>query len=190
MEGAFFLTGKGLKQGDPVSPLLFNLVVDVLTRMLVKATDKHLIRGLGQDLYPGGVISLQFADDTIMFVDGDPSLATNLKWTLTCFEQVSGMRINYSKSEMIPLNLEPAEISSFSTIFGCLVGDFPIKYLGVPLHYDKLSRNDIQPLIDKILKRIAGWRGKVLSYATRITLIKACLASILIYIFWLSLNSL
>src|SRR3954467_3050153 len=46
----------------------------------------------------------------------------------------------------------------------------------------KLRREDIQPLIDKILKRIAGWRGKLLSYAARLTLIKTCLASIPIYL--------
>ena len=61
-------------------------------------------------------------------------------------------------------------------------GKFPIKYLGIPLHYEKLSKEDIQPLIDKILKRIAGWRGKLLSYRGRLTLIQACLASIPIYL--------
>jgi hypothetical protein len=55
-------------------------------------------------------------------------------------------------------------------------------YLWIPLHYEKLSRADIQPLMDKILKRIAGWRGKLLSYRGRIILIKTCLASIPIYL--------
>jgi hypothetical protein len=64
----------------------------------------------------------------------------------------------------------------------CVVGSFPIKYLGIPLHYEKLRREDLQPLIDKILKRIAGWRGKLLSYAARVLLIKTCLASIPIYL--------
>jgi hypothetical protein len=41
-------------------------------------------------------------------------------------------------------------------IFGCLVGAFLIKYLGVPLHYNKLRREDLQTLIEKIIKRIAG----------------------------------
>ena len=101
---------------------------------------------------------------------------------LTCFEQVSGMRINYSKSEFIPLCLDEEEIVVIKDILGCNSGSFPIKYLGIPLHYEKLRREDIQPLIDKILKRIAGWRGKLLSYAARLTLIKACLASIPIYL--------
>lgn len=67
-------------------------------------------------------------------------------------------------------------------IFGCPEGTFPIKYLGIPLHHQKLRREDLQPLVDKILKRIAGWRGKLLSYAGRLILIKTCLASIPTYL--------
>jgi hypothetical protein len=69
---------------------------------------------------------------------------------------------------------------------GCVVGAFPIKYLGIPLHHEKLRRKDLQPIIDKIFKRIAGWRGKLLSYAARVLLIKTCLASIPIYLFFLN----
>jgi hypothetical protein len=67
-------------------------------------------------------------------------------------------------------------------VFGCPVGAFPIKYLGIHLHYNKLSREDLHPLIDKIIKRIARWRGKLLTKAGRIILIKKCLASIPVYI--------
>jgi hypothetical protein len=67
VEGEFFQTGKGLRQGDPLSPVLFNLVVDVLSRMLQKAAGERLIKGLGEGLVEGGVISLQYADDTKLF---------------------------------------------------------------------------------------------------------------------------
>ena len=70
--------------------------------MLYKASKEKLNKGLGHAFFPKGIISLWYADDTIMFVDGDPSLAANLKWVLTCFENV----INYDKSEMISLNLD------------------------------------------------------------------------------------
>lgn len=150
--------------------------------MLIKASSHDLIRGLCSDLIPGGVICLQYADDTILFMDEDETKAANLKRILTCFEKVSGMRINYAKSELIPLGVGEDELTPFVNIFGCTVGTFPIKYLGIPLHYDKLRREDIQPLIDKILKRMAGWRGKLLSYSARLTLIKACLASIPVYL--------
>jgi hypothetical protein len=70
-ESTYFKPGKGLRQGDPLSPLLFNLVGDVLTRMLYKAERGGLIRGMMPNLRSGGVVSLQYADDTILFSDPD-----------------------------------------------------------------------------------------------------------------------
>jgi hypothetical protein len=80
------------------------------------------------------------------------------------------------------MNLDEEEIQSYSRIFGCMIGTFPFKYLGVPLHYEKLGREDIQPIIDKIIARISCWKGRLLSYGARLLLIKACLASIPIYL--------
>jgi retron-type reverse transcriptase len=79
IEGEFFQTGKGLRQGDPLSPVLFNLVVDILFRMKQKTSNDQLIRGLGNNLIEGGVISLQYADDTIHFVDNDIESAKNFE---------------------------------------------------------------------------------------------------------------
>jgi hypothetical protein len=58
VEGEFFQTSKGLRQGDPLSPLLFNIVVDVLTKMLQKVARDDLIKGLRTKLVTDGVISL------------------------------------------------------------------------------------------------------------------------------------
>jgi hypothetical protein len=62
------------------------------------------------------------------------------------------------------------------------VESFPFKYLGVPLHYEKLRREDIQPIVDKVIHRIPGWKGRLLSYGAGLVLLKACLASITIYL--------
>jgi hypothetical protein len=73
LRGNFLYTRKGLRQGDPLSHILFNLLVDILSRMLQKANRNMLIEGLGKDLIDRGVISLQYADDTLLFMGGGGS---------------------------------------------------------------------------------------------------------------------
>jgi len=181
-ESSYFKPGKGLSQGDPLSPFLFNLVGDGLSRMLRKAVDKGIVTGLLEDFRVGGIVALQYADDTILFSKAKDSVLENLKCILMWYEQVSGMRINFHKSEMVPINLEADEVHRLAHIFSCPVGKFPIKYLGIPLHFDNLTRDDIQPLVDKIMNKIAGWRGRLLSLAARVVLIKSCLSSIPVYL--------
>jgi hypothetical protein len=76
---AYFKPGKGLIQGDPLSLLLFNLIVDVFSRMLMKASGKGLITDLMSRMYPEGVISLQYADATLLFMTHDVQAASHLK---------------------------------------------------------------------------------------------------------------
>jgi hypothetical protein len=78
--------------------------------------------------------------------------------------------------------MEGDRINEYSKIFCCKKGEFPIKYLGIPLHYTQLRKEDLQPVIDRIIKRIAGWRSRLLSYGGRLILLKACIASIPIYL--------
>jgi hypothetical protein len=77
----------------------------------------------------------------------------------------------------------PEEDSNlFAQVFCCPIGKFSFKYLGVPMHYGNLRREDIQPVIDKIIKGISGWRGKLLSYRARLILLQTCIASIPLYL--------
>jgi hypothetical protein len=135
---SFFKPGKGLRQGDPLSPLLFNLVADVFTRMLLKASSVNLISGLLPHIIEGGVISLQYVDDTLLFLEDDLENADNLKWLLLCYEQMTGMRINFDKSDLLTLGMEKNRANEYSKVFCCKKGEFPIKYLGVPLHFTNL----------------------------------------------------
>jgi hypothetical protein len=157
------------------------LVGDALTKMWRKATRDGHIKGLLTDFKEGDILSLQYADDTIVFTDPEPQNLKNLKCSLVWFEKLSGMRINLHKSVFIPCNLTNDQIHVEVTL-GCPMGSFPIRYLGVPLHYDKLRREDIRPLVDKILNRVTSSKGKLLSQAEMVTLIYSCLASIPIYL--------
>jgi len=115
----FFKPGKGLRQGDPLSPLLFNLVADVFSRMLMKAARHGLITGLLPQMLEDGIISLQYADDTLLFLENNLEKACNLKWLLVCFEQMSGMKINYDKSDLLTVGLEEDQANEFARFFCC-----------------------------------------------------------------------
>jgi hypothetical protein len=129
---SYFKPGKGLRQGDHLSPLLFNFVADVFTRMLSRAANRGYITGLMTALYPHGVISLQYADDTLLFLGNDAQEACHLKWIIVCFKHLSRMKINYNKSDQTSINLEEDVAMRFVSIFCCKLGSFPFKYLGCP----------------------------------------------------------
>ena len=95
-----FRSKKGLRQGDPLSPILFNIVVDMLAIMIERAKADGLFEGVIPHLVDGGLSILQYADDTILFMDHDLEKATNLKLILSAFEQLSGLKINFHKIEL------------------------------------------------------------------------------------------
>jgi hypothetical protein len=141
-----------------------------------------LIRGLLPQVVPSGIASLQYAANTNLFLEPDIHMDRVHKGILTCFENISGMRINYHKSDLMTMNMPGSTPREFAQVFSCNLRSFPFKYLGVPLHFAKLRKEDLQPIIDQIIKKISGWRGKLVSYEGKLILIRACLASIPTYL--------
>jgi hypothetical protein len=107
--GPYFRNKQGVRQGDPISPLLFDFVADALDAILVRAREAGHIRGVVPHLIPGGVSHLQYADDTMILIQNSPESLINLKFILLCFEFLSGMKINFHKSEVIVMGVDDAE---------------------------------------------------------------------------------
>ena len=93
--GQFFQTKKGLRQGDPLSPILFNIVADMLAIIIARAKEDGQVEGLIPHLVEGRVSILQYADGTILFMSHDLEKALNMKLILCIFEQLSGLKINF-----------------------------------------------------------------------------------------------
>jgi hypothetical protein len=89
----YFQTKEGLRQGDPVSPILFNIVAGMLVIMIERAKDNGQFEGVVPHLVDGGLSILQYADDTIVFMEHDSDKAVNMKLIPSAFEQLSGLRL-------------------------------------------------------------------------------------------------
>jgi hypothetical protein len=101
--GHYFQTKKGLRQGDLLSPILFNIVADMLAILIARAKEDGQVSGLIPHLVDGGVSILQYADDTIILIEHDIEKALSMKLVLCIFEQLSGLKINFHKSEFFLL---------------------------------------------------------------------------------------
>ncbi|WVZ84217.1 hypothetical protein U9M48_031271 [Paspalum notatum var. saurae] len=160
--GSYFQTRKGLRQGDPFSPILFNIVVN----------------GVIPHLVEDGLSILQYADDTVIFLDHDLEKARNMKVLLCVFEKLLGLKINFHKSEIFCLGQAKECENAYSELFGCSSGSFPFRYLELPMHYRKLRNSDWRHIEERLEKRLIGWKGKLLSVGGRLVLINSVLSSL------------
>lgn len=182
LTGPYIKSFKGVRQDDPLSPILFNFVTDGLSRMIHRAQTNDLICGLIDHIVEKGVAVLQYADDTIICLKHDVAKATNLKLLLYMYELMAGLKNNFHKSEIITINDEENWDPVYAEILNCQVGTFPIIYLGVPVSPSRLHISDWLPLVEKSAKKLDIWKGGAMSIAGRSTLINASLSNTPIYL--------
>uniref|UniRef100_A0A452Y7P6 Reverse transcriptase domain-containing protein n=1 Tax=Aegilops tauschii subsp. strangulata TaxID=200361 RepID=A0A452Y7P6_AEGTS len=159
------------------------MVVDALAAILDKAKAAGHIKGIVPHLVGGnGVSLLQYADDTIIMVEGSESDISNLNFLLLCFQQMSGLRINFDKSEVMVLGYTQDERKSIADRLNCQLGCFPTTYLGIPISDSRLTVAELRPTVGKLQHRIEPWQGRWLSKAARTVLINSSLSSLLLFI--------
>ena len=179
----FFESFRGIRQKDPLSPLLFLLVMEVLSRMLRSTEEAGLIKGFKAGSSAGEGISvshLLFAYDTIVFCDADPEQLLHLRMVLTCFEAATGLGVNMGKSELVPVGTV-VHLQHLADILCCRTGTLPLLYLSLPLGASFKASSIWNPILEKIERRLAGWKRIYLSKGGRLTLLKSTLSSLPTY---------
>jgi hypothetical protein len=180
----FFSSSRGLRQGDPLSPLLFVIVMEALSKMLTVTVNRGLLSGfsVGSRLSEGLNIShLLFADDTLIFCGAIPHHLRILRVLLLCFEVVSGLKVNMAKSALIPVG-NVVNVEDLADILGCGVSSLPLQYLGMPLGASFKAKPIWNGVVEKIERRLASWKRMYLSKGGRITLIKSTLSNLPTYL--------
>jgi hypothetical protein len=151
--GNYFRNGRGVRQGDPLSPIIFDYVMEALAVIMDKARGAGPIAGVIPHLIPVGVSHLQYADDTIIMIQPNDLAVANLKYILLCFERISGLRINFHKSEVMVMGVDQEEGPRIAHMLNCKHDSFPLSYLGLPISDRALTAADWGPLSAKVGKR-------------------------------------
>lgn len=180
----FFKGKRGLRQGDPLSPYLFTIVMEGLSIILKKCIEEagnfEFHRGC-EDIK---LTHLCFADDLFIFSRGTVFSVEVIKRALLIFKDKSGLSPSLEKSEVFFGNVD---VDTKNAILNCLPfrsGVFPIRYLGVPLSPARLRVSDFNPLVVKFKHRLLNWKNKFLSYGGRRQLIISVFQSL--QVFWMS----
>ena len=148
---------------------MFSLNIDIFLMSRAEET------GITEGFLVGGdrtrVSLLQFADDTIFFSKASLDLLQNLKIILLVFGQVSGLKINLEKSTISGINTRHELLSSLASVLDCRVLEWPLSYLGLPLGGNPKTIGFWDPVVERISRRLDGWKKAFLSLGERITLI-------------------
>jgi len=175
----FFTTNRGVRQGDPLSPYIFVLVMEFWSIQMDVALASGRIESIRRDVH-NFVTHLLFADDLLVFLKANKLSLLTLCTLLEELKLNTGLIINIQKSK-IYLSKGCSWREELKAIIGLPEGLLPTRYLGMPLSEKFLKHRHFSSLIDKCKEKLEGWRSHTLSFPGRIELIRSVIHGIVFY---------
>jgi hypothetical protein len=177
--GKWYKHFTGLRQGDPLSPMLFMLAMEPLQHMLQIVSTSGLLSPLNNRV--ATLRASLYADDAALFLKPVKEDVQVVAHILHIFGHVSGLNTNRDKCVVFPIRWFGVDVADVMEAFQCPIQVFPFKYLGLPLHFKQLRRVEVQPLIDKLANRLPMWKGRFLNRADRLKLLNSVLSAMPTY---------
>ncbi|GJR77917.1 RNA-directed DNA polymerase, eukaryota [Tanacetum coccineum] len=175
-----FQFGKGLKQGDPLSPFLFILIMETLHLSFQRVVDAGMFHGINL----GGTVSLShmfYADDAVFVGEWSEKNIATLVHVFDCFHKVSGLKINMNKSKIMGTHVDHGKVACAANKLGCLILKTPFLYLGTYVGGNMNRLKSWDDIIDRVKSRLSKWKMNMLSIGGRLTLVKSVLGSMPIF---------
>lgn len=165
------------KAGDPLSPLLFVLVADLLQSVVNKAKDQGILNLPIPLRYTVDFPIIQYADDTLLIMEACARQLWALKAILHTFGDSTGLKVNYAKSMLVPINISQDRLIHLARTFNCETGSLPFTYLGLPLNLTKPKVIDFSTLVNKSERRLAA-TSALLNQARRLEITNSVLSAL------------
>lgn len=170
----FFIPGRGLRQGDPLSPYLFLFCAESLSAHLKEAERNHLIHGLKFGKGSLFVSHLFFADGSLFFCKADKKECSTIRNMLDEYEIVFGQKVNFEKSNICFVKKVDSLLrTELQEIFGIRRVDCHEKYLGIPISSGKRKNDLFKHIKERVWCKLHGWSGRYFSKAGKEVLIKS-----------------
>ncbi|XP_030495226.2 uncharacterized protein LOC115711025 [Cannabis sativa] len=177
-----FYPERGLRQGDPLSSYLFIIGSEVLSRLMLNSERLGLIKGFSHARNGLPISHLMYADDTFIFCEANKENVLEVKRCLEMYCRNSGQCVNSHKSAVVfSDNVEMGIRGEIKGLLGFRDLNREDKFLGNPILLSGSKVRDFGFLVDKMARRIEGWKSRLLSLAGRSTLIQSVAMSVPIY---------
>jgi hypothetical protein len=127
-----------------------------------------------------GLSILQYAKDTILFMEHGIKNERNLKLIMSEFEKLSCLKINFHKSGLFYFGEAKDDVNLYAELFGCRQSWYYNKYLGILIHYRRLTNVEWK-LVERLQIRFTSWKGKRLFFGVRMVLINSVVSNLALY---------
>jgi hypothetical protein len=173
--GKKIIHARGLRQGDPLSPLLFVLAMEVATLLIKRAVEHGLLAPIG-NCTTTQRISI-YADDVVMFVKPEVQDLVTVRNILEVFGEASGLHVNYRKTSATLIRGSEHHVQLVQGLLHCELACFPIRYLGLQLALRPLTKAQWQPMLDAAVHIVPAWQKGLIARPGRLTLIQSVMTA-------------